>query len=30
MPKKELFIFQAQVPGPLEEDRRLAAGKLGP
>jgi oxalate decarboxylase len=30
MPKKELFIFQAPLPGPLEEDRRLAAGKLGP
>ena len=30
MPKKELFIFQAEVPGPLEEDRRIAAGKLGP
>jgi oxalate decarboxylase len=30
MPKKELFIFQADVPGPLEEDRRVAAGKLGP
>jgi oxalate decarboxylase len=30
MPKKELFIFQAAVPGPLEEDRRAAAGKLGP
>jgi oxalate decarboxylase len=29
MPKKELFIFQADVPGPLEEDRRIAAGKLG-
>jgi len=29
MPKKELFIFQADVPGPLEEDRRVAAGKLG-
>lgn len=29
-PKKELFIFQAAVPGPLEEDRRLAAGTLGP
>ncbi|HEY1482415.1 MAG TPA: cupin domain-containing protein [Candidatus Acidoferrum sp.] len=29
MPKKELFIFQAEVPGPLEEDRRIAAGKLG-
>jgi oxalate decarboxylase len=30
MPTKELFIFQAKVPGPLEEDRRLAAGALGP
>jgi len=30
MPKKELFIFQAEVPGPLEEDRGIAAGKLGP
>lgn len=30
MPKKELFIFQADVPGPLEEDRRVAGGKLGP
>jgi oxalate decarboxylase len=30
MPKKELFIFQAEVPGPLEEDRRIASGKLGP
>ena len=30
MPKKELFIFQADVPGPLEDDRRIAAGKLGP
>lgn len=30
LPKKELFIFQAAVPGPLEEDRRAAAGKLGP
>jgi oxalate decarboxylase len=30
MPKRELFIFQAEVPGPLEEDRRVAAGKLGP
>ncbi len=29
MPKKELFIFQAGVPGPLEEDRRVAAGALG-
>jgi oxalate decarboxylase len=30
LPKKELFIFQAAVPGALEEDRRMAAGKLGP
>jgi oxalate decarboxylase len=30
MPKKELFIFQAEVPGPLEEDRRIAGGALGP
>jgi len=30
MPKKELFIFQAEVPGPLEQDRRVAAGALGP
>jgi oxalate decarboxylase len=30
LPKKELFIFQAEVPGPLEDDRRVAAGKLGP
>src|SRR6202035_6042817 len=30
MPKKELFIFQTDVPGPLEEDRRVAGGKLGP
>jgi oxalate decarboxylase len=29
LPKEELFIFQAEVPGPLEEDRRLAAGRLG-
>ena len=29
MPSEELFIFQAKVPGPLEEDRRLAAGTLG-
>jgi oxalate decarboxylase len=29
MPKKELFIFQAVVPGPLAEDQRAAAGKLG-
>ena len=30
MPKKERFIFQAAVPGSLEDDRRIAAGKLGP
>jgi len=29
LPKEELFIFQAEVPGPLERDRRLAAGPLG-
>ena len=29
MPTKELFIFQAEVPGPLAEDQRIAAGKLG-
>jgi oxalate decarboxylase len=30
MPTKELFIFQAEVPGPLAEDQRIAAGALGP
>jgi oxalate decarboxylase len=30
MPKKELFIFQSDVPGTLEDDRRSAAGTLGP
>jgi oxalate decarboxylase len=30
LPKKEKFIFQTAVPGPLEDDRRVAAGKLGP
>ena len=30
LPKKELFIFQTAVPGPLEDDRRVAAGTLGP
>jgi oxalate decarboxylase len=30
MPKKEKFIFQTALPGPLEEDRRIAAGALGP
>lgn len=29
LPKEELFIFQAEAPGPLEDDRRLAAGTLG-
>ena len=29
MPRKELFIFQAELPGPLAEDQRLAAGALG-
>src|SRR5580692_604078 len=30
MPKKEKFIFQTAVPGPLAEDNRIAAGTLGP
>jgi oxalate decarboxylase len=30
MPKKERFIFQAAVPERLEDDRRAAAGTLGP
>ena len=30
LPSKELFIFQAEVPGPLEDDRRAAAGTKGP
>jgi len=29
MPKHELFIFQADMPGSLEEDKRRAAGALG-
>ena len=29
MPKTELFIFQAEVPGPLAEDQHIAAGALG-
>src|SRR5437867_727943 len=29
LPGKELFIFQAEVPGPLEADRKTAAGPLG-
>jgi oxalate decarboxylase len=30
MPKREKFIFQAAVPGPLAEDKKVAAGSLGP
>src|ERR1700689_1295441 len=30
MPKEELFIFQTEVPGPLADDQRVAAGALGP
>jgi oxalate decarboxylase len=29
LPRKELFIFPAAVPGPLETDQRTAAGALG-
>src|SRR6266446_4000988 len=29
LPKQELFIFQAEVPGPLESDQKTAAGALG-
>jgi oxalate decarboxylase len=29
MPKNELFIFQADPPGALAEDQRVAAGALG-
>ncbi len=29
MPTKERFIFQAEVPGSLAEDQRIAAGALG-
>jgi oxalate decarboxylase len=29
IPKQELFIFQASVPGPLEVDQKAAAGSLG-
>jgi oxalate decarboxylase len=29
LPKEELFIFQADPPGPLAADRRAAAGSLG-
>jgi oxalate decarboxylase len=30
MPKREKFIFQAEVPGPLVADQKTAAGSLGP
>lgn len=29
LPSKERFIFQAEVPGPLEDDKRAAAGTQG-
>ena len=29
LPRKELFIFQAAVPGPLAADQQAAAGALG-
>jgi oxalate decarboxylase len=29
LPKQELFIFQTEVPGPLEADQKTAAGALG-
>src|SRR5258707_13898491 len=29
VPKRELFIFQAAVPGALEADQKAAAGTLG-
>jgi oxalate decarboxylase len=29
VPKEELFIFQTDVPGPLEADQKAAAGALG-
>src|SRR6267143_2433746 len=29
LPRNELFIFQAEVPGPLEADQQTAAGALG-
>jgi oxalate decarboxylase len=30
LPQQELFIFQAEVPGPLEADQKAAAGSLDP
>jgi len=29
LPRKELFIFPADVPGKLEDDQKIAAGALG-
>jgi oxalate decarboxylase/phosphoglucose isomerase-like protein (cupin superfamily) len=29
LPKQELFIFQTEVPGSLEDDQKAAAGDLG-
>src|SRR5436309_7567974 len=29
LPRNELFIFQSEVPGPLEADQKAAAGALG-
>jgi oxalate decarboxylase len=29
LPGQELFIFQADVPGPLEDDQKAAAGAVG-
>src|SRR5207244_5731508 len=29
LPRNELFIFQTEVPGPLEADQKTAAGALG-
>lgn len=29
LPKEELFIFQGEIPGPLEKDQTEAAGALG-
>ena len=29
LPRNELFIFQTEVPGPLEADKEAAAGTLG-
>jgi oxalate decarboxylase len=30
LPKREKFIFQAEVPGPLVTDQKVAAASLGP